>query len=155
MNFLINVCECTSSEAATILGIELNDFITASISIISLLLNILFYIIIAPKISFRFQRKDDFLKYSTEFISYLATINSLTCFDGVLTKISTYSITIQLLFKDGKAPDPLHKTLEEIYQSVAKRKSLSEEEKIQEWEIEFRKLTQTLRKDLSKYTGIF
>ena len=44
MNFLINVCECTSSETVTIFGIELNDFITASISIISLLLNILFYI---------------------------------------------------------------------------------------------------------------
>lgn len=153
MNFLINFFTCAPENKFW--GLELNDLITSGISIISLLLNILFYIVIAPRISFRFQKKEDFLKCSTEFIEFLAKVNSFDDFDGVLTKIKVYCISIELLFKKGVAPKKLHDTMEKVFQSVKERKKLVNEKEIDEWELEFRKLTQTLRKELSKYTGVF
>lgn len=146
------VCECASNANN---GMSINDIVTALISIISLLLNILFYIVIAPKISFKFQKKEDFLKYASEFICYLSTINSLTTFDGVPTKVKKYCISIKLLFKKGVAPKPLDDKMEEIFQEVQKRKHLTQKDEISDWNENFRKITHELRIELSKYTGVF
>lgn len=154
---LINLLASTCTEPIFNITNELTltDIITAGISIVTLLVNILFYIIIAPRINFKFQKKEDFLKYSSEFITYLSTINSLKNFDGVLTKIRNYSVSIQLLFKEGIAPDPLHSNMETIYQSVKERKSMISDEEIADWEIRFRSEIRELRMSLAKYTGIF
>ena len=154
-NIVLSICKCTNETSNLILGLELNDFITAAISVGTLLLNILFYIIIAPKISFRFQKKEDFLKYSSEFITFLSGVNSLTDFEGVPTKVKSYCVSIELLFKSGVAPEPLRADMENVFQAVKKRKSLTSEKEIEEWNSNFRTITQKLRKSLAKYTGTF
>ena len=136
-------------------GMSLGDWVAAGISIVTLLLNILFYIIIAPKISFRFQKKEDFLKCSSEFISYLSEVNSFTCFDGVPTKVKSYCVSIKLLFKSGEAPEPLKTQMEKVFQLVKRRKELSVTDDIKNWEEEFKNETHLLRQYLAKYTGIF
>ena len=149
------VCNCANQVTNRIFEMGLNDWVTAGISIITLLLNILFYIIIAPHISFRFQKKADFLKYASELITYLSEINSLETFDGVPTKVKSYCVSIELLFKSGIAPEPLHSNMEKIFQAVKQRKSLLTEQGISDWESDFRKKTHELRKSLAKYTGVF
>ena len=62
---------------------------------------------------------------------------------------------IELLFKDGVAPEPLHTLMEDIFQSIKKRKSMTSEEEICIWNNEFRDKTKELRKALAKYTGVF
>lgn len=136
-------------------GIGVADWFAAAISICTLLINILFYIIIAPKISFKFQRKEDFLKCSSEFLTYLSGVNSLTSFDGVPTKVKTYCVTIKLLFKSGSAPEELDECMEEVYQLVRDRKNITDEKEIWRWEERFRSKTHELRVHLAKYTGVF
>lgn len=155
MDASANLCTCLSEANTQILGMELTDFIAAAISIVTLLLNILFYIIIAPRISFRFQKKEDFLKCSAEYIEYLAKVNSLQNFDGVLTQVKSYSIKIKLLFKKGVAPKKLDALMEDVYRSIKRRKSMKSKEQIVKWEIEYRQLTKKLRIALAKYTGVF
>lgn len=150
-----NLCTCLSETNIQILGMDIADFITVSISVLTLFLNILFYIIIAPRISFRFQKKEDFLKYSSEFIEYLAQVNSFDEFDGALTQVKSYCIKIKLLFKDGVAPKPLNSLMEKVYQSIKRRKYMRSKKAIAKWENEFRGLTKELRISLAKYTGVF
>lgn len=136
-------------------GIQLNDLITASISILSLLLNILFYILIAPKISFRFQRKEDLTKIAVEFLSFLSDMISYKNYDGVPTKVRKYCLSIHLLFKTGKAPTEISNCMEEIYGLAKKRKSMNDNKEIQKWEINIRTKSRELRTLLAKYIGVF
>ena len=154
-NFTTYVCNCAAQVTKVTSGMDLNDLVTAGISIATLLLNILFYIILAPRIGFRFQKKEDFLKYASEFISYLSTVNSLDTFENAPTKVKSYCVSIELLFKSGVAPDPLHANMELVFQAVKRRKGLTSKQEISEWESDFREKTQALRKSLAKYTGIF
>lgn len=147
-NFLATCATATN-------GISIADWFAAAISICTLFVNILFYIIIAPRISFKFQKKEDFLKYSSEFLSYLSGVNSLTSFDGAPTKVKTYCVTIKLLFKSGSAPKELDECMEAVYQLVRERKDLNDDKKIGRWEEEFRNKTHELRVHLAKYTGVF
>lgn len=152
---ILHVCQQLEKTTNTFGGLELNDFVTALISILTLLLNILFYIVIAPKINFRFQKKEDFLKYSSEFITFLSAVNSLDSFEGIPTKVKSYCVSIELLFKDGVAPEPLRNDMEKVFQAVKQRKTLTSTDEIIQWNSDFRTLTQQLRKSLAKYTGIF
>ncbi len=147
-NYVLTACKVAGE-------VDAADWFAAAISICTLLLNILFYIIIAPKISFRFQKKEDFLKYSSEFLTYLSGVNSLKSFDGVPTKVKSYCITIKLLFKSGIAPEELDDCMEDVYQLVKERKNLSDEKEIGRWEEKFRHKTHDLRIYLAKYTGVF
>lgn len=147
-NFLI-ICATTTN------GIDVSDWFAAAISICTLLVNILFYIIIAPRISFKFQKKEDFFKYSAEFLSYLSEVNSLTSFEGVPTKVKTYCVTIKLLFKSGSAPKELDECMESVYQLVRERKDLKDDKEIRRWEEKFRSKTHELRVHLAKHTGVF
>ena len=45
--------------------------------------------------------------------------------------------------------------MENVFQSIKTRKALTSELDIITWEKEFRVATQTLRKELAKYTGVF
>lgn len=150
---LVQCLSMTCSEVTA--GFDLADWVNCGISICTLLLNILFYIIIAPRISFRFQKKEDFLKYSAEFLEYLSKVNSLESFDGVPTKVKSYCVTIDLLFKNGSAPNPLHDCMEDVFKLVKARKNMTEEKEIWRWEEDFRSKTHDLRVCLAKYTGVF
>jgi hypothetical protein len=154
---MINLLTIYSGEqtASGVSGIGLVDIITIGVSLFTLLLNILFYIIIAPRIDFKYKRKEEFFKQASEFIQYLAKVNSLDKFDGVLTKIKDYCISIKLLFVDGEAPKHLSACMEGVYASVKKRKDLNDEKEIKEWEEDFKIKTRELRIALAKYTGIF
>lgn len=147
-NFLATCATATN-------GIGIADWLAAMVSICTLFVNILFYIIIAPRISFKFQKKEDFLKYSAEFLSYLSGVNSLASFDGVPTKVKTYCVTIKLLFKSGSPPKELDECMEAVYQLVRERKNLKEEKEVWRWEEKFRNKTHDLRVHLAKYTGVF
>ncbi len=136
-------------------GMEIKDIVTSAISIITLFLNILFYIIIAPRIGFRFQKKDELFKTASEFLAFLSEINSYDSFDGIPTKVKKYCVSIKLLFKDGETPEELTNCMEKVYQMVKSRKNIETIEDIERWETEFRAETHTLRKELAKYTGIF
>ena len=146
---VVRIC----SEALT--SMDLADWISSGISICTLLLNILFYIIIAPRINFRFQKKENFLKCSADFLDYLSKVNSMESFDGVPTKVKSYCVTIDLLFKSGSAPNPLHDCMEAVFQLVKKRKNMTEDKDIWKWEQDFRSKTHELRVYLAKYTGVF
>lgn len=146
---LLAACAATTNE------ISIADWFAAAVSICTLLVNVLFYIVIAPKINFRFQKKEDFLKYSSEFLTYLSGVNSLTSFDGVPTKVKTYCVTIKLLFKSGSAPKELDECMETVYQLVRERKNLKDDKEIGRWEEKFRSKTHELRIHLAKYTGVF
>lgn len=148
LHCLTAACPHTSS-------FDVSDWVSCGISIGTLLLNILFYIIIAPRINFRFQKKEDFLKYSVEFLEYLSQVNSFTKFDGVPTKVKSYCVTIDLLFKEGTAPEPLHECMEGVFQLVKARKNMTDEKEIWKWEEDFRKKTHDLRVHFAKYTGSF
>ena len=136
-------------------GAQISDYITPAISVISLALNILFYIFVAPKIGFKFQRKSELLKQSTEFLSYLSEINSYDSFEHVPTTIRNYCISIKLLFKNGDAPDDISDCMERIFQLAKKRKGLTDSEAIKEWELDLKNESHQLRTMLAKITGIF
>lgn len=136
-------------------GMQLNDFVTAGISILTLLVNILFYILIAPRINFRFQKKEELTKNASEFLSYLSDVVSFENYDGVPTKIRNYCLSIHLLFKKGQAPTEISNCMEEMFQLAKKRKTITDNTEIQEWEIEFRTKSRNLRTLLAKYTGVF
>ena len=136
-------------------GMDIKDIVTSAISIITLFLNILFYIIIAPRIGFRFQKKDELFKTASEFLAFLSEINSYDSFDGIPTKVRKYCVSIKLLFKDGETPKELTDRMENIYQMVKTRKNMEDLKEIDQWETKFREETHTLRKELAKYTGIF
>lgn len=149
-NILLEMCqECS------VRGMDIKDFVTIAISIITFFLNILFYIIIAPRISFRFQKKDELFKTASEFLTFLSEINSYDSFDGIPTKVKKYCVSIKLLFKDGETPEELTNCMEKVYQMVKSRKNIETIEDIERWETDFREETHTLRKELAKYTGIF
>lgn len=129
--------------------------IPAAISILTLIFNFLFYIIIAPHINFKFQKKAEFYKVAADLLNLLSEIISYKDFSDVPTKVRKYSLSIHILFKSGTAPEPLADLLEQLFQSTKQRKTILEESEIIEWEHKFRDLVRMLRKEMSKYTGIF
>lgn len=141
--------------SVTSIGISAADWFAAAISVCTLLVNVLFYIIIAPRISFRFQKKEELLKCATDFLAYLSGVNSFDSFEGVPTKVKSYCIAIKLLFKKGVAPKELDECMENVYKMVKKRKTLNKDSEITAWEEEFRIETHNLRVMLARYTGIF
>lgn len=151
---MYNICElCRGAVQQS--SFDWPKVITPLISIIVLLVNILFYIIIAPRINFKFQKKEEFYKSSIAFLDFLSDIVSYQDFSDVPTKIRKFSLSLHMLFKSGTAPKPITDKLEEVFQSAKKRKALTEESEILAWELDFRELVRNLRKELSKYTGIF
>lgn len=129
--------------------------LSSVISIIALLLNIIFYIIIAPRITFKFQKKEEFYKCAREFLSYLSEVVSYDDFAGVPTQIRIHSMSIHLMFNKGTAPKNISNLLEEIFQSAKKRKTIEDIKECEKWEADFRSLMRDLRKAFGKYAGIF
>jgi tryptophanyl-tRNA synthetase len=132
-------------------GMEI--WIPAAVSIITLVLNLIFYIFVQPRITYKNTAKESLTKTSVELLNYLAEIVSNDNFDGVPTKIRKYSLQIHLQFKDGTADGTVELLLEQIFQEVQKRKKLTSEAEINTWNENFRIKVRDLRKALAKYCG--
>ncbi|MCT4544521.1 MAG: type IV secretory system conjugative DNA transfer family protein [Vallitalea sp.] len=129
---------------------DIKEYASIFISIFTLVINIFFYIIIAPRINYRMKNKERMYNLCSEFLDYLITITSIDNFDGVPTKIRSYSIRLQLMFRDGKAPHELRETLEKVFQLAKKRKNITTDENINIWQEDMRSTTFELRVLLSK-----
>lgn len=128
---------------------ELKDYILIGISVITLIINILFYVFIAPKISYKLKYKNRLYEIGTEFLDYLVDITGFNNFNGVPTQIRKYSLRIHLLFIDGKAPEDLSTILEDIFQHARKRKEILSDEQIISWNDAMRDKIRILRRQLS------
>lgn len=130
---------------------ELKDYITISISVFTLIINVFFYIIIAPKINFKFKSKEKLYNLVSEYLEYLVLVSSSENFDGVPTKIRSYSIKIQLMFNEGKAPLDLRNALEDVFQLIKFRKDSNGDIDIDEWKDEMKETILKIRELFSKY----
>lgn len=123
------------------------------VSIIALMINLCFYIVVQPRLGYKYKVKEQLYQVSTELFVYLADIVSQTDFNGVPTKIREYSLKIHLCFVGGKADDKTSEKLEEIFQMAKNRKTLIADADIQVWNDKFRVEVRELRKLLSHYCG--
>lgn len=138
------------------IALETNDleiWIPAIVSIFTLLLNLLFYIFIQPKLTYKATAKESLKKVSVDLMNYLAEIISYEDFSKVPTQIRQYSLQIHMHFKKGTSDGQLEIFLEKVFQEVKRRKSLTTVEDIDKWNDEFRVLARKLRKELAKYCG--
>lgn len=133
---------------------NLEIWIPAIVSIITLLINLLFYIFVQPYLAYKGSARETLTKVSVELLNYLTEIVSYDKFDGVPTKIRKYSLQIHLQFKNGAAEKKISLLLEEIYQEVQKRKQLHSDKEIDEWNNNFRVIVRNLRMALAKYCGV-
>lgn len=129
-------------------------WIPAIVSIISLVVNLLFYIFVQPRITYKKTARDALTKTSVDLLNYLSEIVSYNEFDGVPTQIRKYSIQIHLQFKKGTADEKIELLLEEIFQEVRARRKITSDEDIDNWNNNFRIKVRELRKALAKYCGV-
>lgn len=130
-------------------------WVPSVVSIATLLLNLLFYAFGQPLVSFKLKRKENLVTTAEEFMVFLSEVVSNENFDGVPTQIRNYSLKIHLYFKTGEAPEPLKGQLEKLFQLCRERKSMTDEQRITQWNGEFRDEVRKLRKYLAEYTGVF
>lgn len=128
-------------------------WIPAIVSIITLFVNLLFYLFGQPKITYRNNRKESLIKVSVDLLNYLTDIISFNNFDGVPTQIRKYCLQIHLCFKNGIADGQIELLLEKIFKEVQARKSIIADGEIEQWDENFRDLVRELRKRLAKYCG--
>ena len=133
---------------------NLEIWVPAIVSIITLVLNLLFYIFIQPRLTYKATAKESLKKVSVDLLNYLAEIISYEQFDGVPTQIRKYSLQIYLHFKAGTSDGQLEILLEQIFNEVRKRKNLTSTDDIDKWNDEFRVLARNLRKKLAKHCGV-
>ena len=133
---------------------NLEIWVPAIVSIITLVLNLLFYIFIQPRLTYKATAKESLKKVSVDLLNYLAEIISYEQFDGVPTQIRKYSLQIHLHFKAGTSDGALEILLEQIFNEVRKRKNLTSTDDIDKWNDEFRVLARNLRKKLAKHCGV-
>ena len=94
---------------------NLQIWIPAITSVITLIVNLMFYILVQPKLKYKAEARENISKISAELLSYLSDIVSFDSFDGVLTKVRKLSLQIHLQFKNGTADKEIENLLEEIY----------------------------------------
>lgn len=133
---------------------NLEIWVPAIVSIITLVLNLLFYIFIQPRLTYKATAKESLKKVSVDLLNYLAEIISYEQFDGVPTQIRKYSLQIHLHFRAGTSDGQLEILLEQIFNEVRKRKNLTSTDDIDKWNDEFRVLARNLRKNLAKHCGV-
>lgn len=125
------------------------------VSIVTLIVNISFYIFVQPKISFTLKRKERFVAVTEELLEFLSEVVSKESFDGVPTKIRNYSLKLHLCFKSGEAPQLLNVQLEHLFKMCQERKKLTDESNIRQWNEDFRNEVRQLRKAAAEYCGVF
>ena len=117
----------------------LKVWLPSIVSIITLLINLCFYIFVQPRLGYKYKVKEQLYRECTELFVFLTDIVSKTDFNGVPTKIREHSLKIHLCFVSGKADDKTSEKLEEIYQMTKNRKTLNADTEIEAWNIQFRK----------------
>lgn len=131
----------------------LKVWLPSIVSIITLLINLCFYIFVQPRLGYKYKVKEQLYRECTELFVFLTDIVSKADFNGVPTKIREHSLKIHLCFVSGKADDKTSEKLEEIYQMTKNRKTLNADTEIEAWNILFRKKSRELRKLLGRYCG--
>lgn len=149
------MCRFAYDVASQEVGMNLEVWVPAIIAIISLVVNIVFSVFVAPKVIRENEYRTKLFEVCSEFFEYLSGVPSLSNYNGVPTKIRNYSLKIHLMFKEGSAPKELSESLENVFQKVKKRKELTEASEIDKWNDEFRNELRTLRKKIACYTGLF
>lgn len=145
--FIIN----TSPQAASLNNLEL--WVPAGVSILSLFVNIIFSIFVAPRIMEKISYKSKLYDICSDFLAFLATATSLDSYDGAPTKIRDYSLKIHLMFKTGTAPQNVSNSLEELFQLMRQRKRITDTPEIEAWNESFRVKVREFRKNIAHYTG--
>ncbi len=125
------------------------------VSILTLIVNICFYVFVQPNISFTLKRKERFAAVTEELLEFLSEVVSRESFDGVPTKIRNYSLKLHLCFKSGEAPQLMNVQLEHLFKMCQERKMISDEQKIHQWNDDFRNEVRKLRKAAAEYCGVF
>lgn len=148
-------CSCEVIGNATDSAANLEIWVPAIVSIITLIINVVFTIFVGPKIAERHNQRAAMYKICAEFFDYLTDLVSLENFDGAPSTVRKYSLKIHFMFKTGVAPSRIAAGLESVYQKVKERKELYDDTAISEWEKSYRKLVHALRVDLAKYVGVF
>lgn len=128
-------------------------WIPCIVSIVTLLLNLGFYIFIQPRQSYAYKRKEDLAKISGEMFTYLSGVVSLDDFNGIPTQIRNFSLKIHLCFRTGTAPKEIADCLESIFQMAKERKGFSSEDDVNKWNENFRTELRQLRNGIGKYCG--
>ena len=103
-----------------------SDCTTVIVSVVTLLVNIFYYIFIQTRLGYRYETKKELSKICSEFFTYLSEIVSYDKFEGVPTTIRNYSMRIHLCFKSGQADRNITESLERIFQMAKRRKGLVE-----------------------------
>lgn len=134
---------------------SLKIWIPAIVSIVTLVINLLFYIFVQPHLTYRAAAKESLTKTAVKLLNYMTEIVSFESFDGVPTNIRKYSMQIHLQFKSGTADHSVELLLEQIFQEVKKRKEIVSSDEIDKWNDNFRVLARELRRELAKYIGEF
>lgn len=132
---------------------SLEIWIPAIVSIITLMLNLLFYIFIQPRLTYKATAKESLKRIAVDLMNYLAEIISYEDFSNVPTQIRKYSLQIHMHFKKGTSDGQLEIFLEQVFQAVKIRKSLTKDEDVDKWNDDFRVLARDLRKQLAKHCG--
>jgi hypothetical protein len=145
-----------SEELNTVLSNQsLSIWLPCVVSVVTLLVNLFFYIVVQPRLSFRNKRKEDFSKIVDEFLVLISEIPGKQSFEGVPTQVRNFSLKIHLCFKKGVASQAISDQLEIIFRDTRDRKALTDDDRIQEWNVKFRNDARNLRKVLARYTGTF
>ena len=131
------------------------DYATVIVSVVTLIINIFYYIFIQTRLGYKYETKKEFAKICSEFFTYLSEIVSYEKFEGVPTAIRNYSMRIHLCFKSGQADQNITDLLESLYQMAKRRKGLVEKQDTDAWNEEFRAEVTRLRRAVSKYCGSF
>lgn len=132
---------------------NLEIWIPAVVSIVTLIINLLFYVFAQPRITYKITAREALAKTSIEFLNYLTELVSFDNFEGVPARVRKYSLQIHLHFKSGTADGKIELLLEKIFKETQKRKTLNSETEIENWNDSFRVLVRELRKNLAKYCG--
>lgn len=149
------MCNCITEGTLCGASSNIDVWVPAIISILSLLVNVLFSVFVAPRVLRRSNAKDKMHSICANYQQYLSEIVSYDSFEGVPTQVRKYSLEIHLMFQDGTAPKKLAKAMEKIYQMTKERKKLSDAPAIDKWNNDFRDEVARLRKLMAKYTAVF
>ena len=132
---------------------EAKVWVPAIVSIITLIINIAFYVCVQSRLGYEYKRKEDLATICEEFFAFLSELVSYEEFEGVPTCIRNYSLKIHLCFVNGMADENISRELEEIYRMTKDRKKLKDLKEINDWNEKFRNKVRKLRKEIGKYCG--
>lgn len=141
------------SENASSAGLEV--WVPAIVALLSLGVNILFSVYIAPRVLEKNNYKNRLFDIGVEYLDYLTKVISMTEVDNAATVVRNYSLQIHLMFKTGTAPKEMSETMEQIFSLIKERKNAIAEFDTEKWKENMRNVTRRLRKQLAQYTGRF